>query len=130
MPNRYEAKKEDFESAKLYEKEFLFQTKMIENLINKDSDADIVSFSPLEYDEFLVLDEYLKKKENQKVLKAIPETVWQANAINKKAYQIPRGNASVLEPTYVFYKPFLEEYQINLDEEKIKNMKSKYEIAR
>lgn len=129
VPNRYEAKKEDFESAKLYEKEFLFQTKMIENLINKDSDADIVSFSPLEYDEFLVLDEYLKKKENQKVLKAIPETVWQANAINKKAYQIPRGNASVLDPTYVFYKPFLEEYQINLDEEKIKNMTPEEIIA-
>ena len=128
-PNGYEAKKEDFESEKLYEKEFLFQTKMIENLINKDSDADIVSFSPLEYDKFLVLDGYLKEKENQKVLKAVPETVWQANTINKKTYQIPRGNVSVLESTYVFYKPFLEEYQISLDGEKIKNMSPEEVIA-
>lgn len=129
MPNRYEAKEEDFDSRDLDKKEFLFQTKMIENLISKDSDADIVNFSPLEYEQFLNLNEYLKKKENQKVLKVIPKSIWKVNAINKKTYQIPKGNSTVLQLTYMFYKPFLEKYHINLDEEKIKNMAPEEIIA-
>ena len=112
MPDKYEAKQEDFESGNLYESEFLFQTKMIENLLEKDADADIAGFSPLEYEKFLELDEYLKTEENKKVLNAIPEKVWKANTINQKTYQIPRGNVSIFELTYVFYKPFLEKYQI------------------
>ncbi|WP_461816189.1 hypothetical protein [Faecalimonas sp.] len=129
MPNRYEAKEEDFDSRDLSKKEFLFQTKMIENLISKDSDADIVNFSPLEYDKFLNLNEYLKKEENQKVLKVIPESIWKVNAINKKTYQIPRGNVTVSQLTCMFYKPFLEKYHINLEEEKIKNMTPEEIIA-
>lgn len=122
MPDKYEAKQEDFESGNLYESEFLFQTKMIENLLEKDADADIAGFSSLEYEKFLALDEYLKEEENKKVLNAIPETVWKANTINQKTYQIPRGNVSIFQLTYVFYKPFLEKYQINLDETGIENM--------
>lgn len=122
MPDRYEGKSEDFESGDLFEKEFLFQTKLIENLTEKDADADIVGFSPLEFEKFLELDQYLEEEENKKVFNAIPETVWKANAINQKTYQIPRGNASVSELTYTFYRPFIEKYQINLDEEEIKKM--------
>lgn len=66
MPDKYEAKQEDFESGNLYESEFLFQTKMIENLLEKDADADIAGFSSLEYEKFLALDEYLKEEENKK----------------------------------------------------------------
>ena len=122
MPDRYEGKSEDFESGDLFEKEFLFQTKLIENLTEKDADADIVGFSPLEFEEFLELDQYLEEEENKKVFNVIPETVWKANAINQKTYQIPRGNASVSELTYTFYRPFIEKYQINLAEEEIKKM--------
>lgn len=122
LPDRYEAKQEDFENGTLNQKEFLFQAEKIKKLTEKDTDADIVEFSPLEYGEFLRLDPYLEKEENKKVLKAIPETVWKANTINGKVYQIPNGNISVSEAAYVFYRPFLEKYQITLDEEKIKKM--------
>lgn len=129
IPDRYEAKQEDFESGNLLEKEFLFQTKVIENLLDKDKDADIMAFSPLEYKKFLELDQYLKEEENKKVLNAVPEKVWKANTINQKTYQIPRGNVSISELTYVFYRPFLEKYQINLDEMEIQN-KTPEEIIR
>lgn len=122
VPNRYEAKQEDFEKGNLFQKEFLFQTTMIDDLIKKDADADIVGFSPLEYEKFLKLDSYLEKQENKKVLKTIPSTAWKANEINKGTYQIPKGNVSISELTYLFYKPFLQEYHINLEEEKIKDM--------
>lgn len=125
LPDSYEATEEEMEDGSWYWKELLDHGNRVENLLFKDEEADIVTFAPMEYDKFLVLDDYLEKEEIENVKKAIPEKVWKINKINGSTYQIPRGNIGVKETVYRFYKPFLEEYQIELNKEEMKAMNPK-----
>ncbi len=102
--------------------EYVDSEKKVANLLENDSDADIVGFAPLEYKRFLILDDYLGREENQKVLEALPDSIWKVNRINGETYQIPKGNVAIHETVYSFYTPFLEQYQITLKEEEIKEM--------
>lgn len=122
LPNSCEVSEEEMADGSWYRKELLDRGKRVENLLSRDKDADIVSFAPVEYDKFLVLDSYLEKEEIENVKKAIPEEIWRINTINGNIRQIPRGNLCVKETVYCFYKPFLEEYQIELNEKEIKAM--------
>lgn len=62
MSRWYEATEKDFKEDRVYEKELEFSTNLINRLLEKDSDADIVGFQPLEYNQFLVLDSYIEKQ--------------------------------------------------------------------
>lgn len=122
LPDGYVAAEEETADGSWYGKELLGRGRRLENLLSKDENADIVTFAPMEYDKFLVLDSYLEEKEIGNVKEAIPEEIWEVNRINGSTYQIPRGNIGVKETVYRFYKPFLEDYQIELNEEEIRGM--------
>ena len=125
MPRWYEATEEDFEEDRIYEKELGFSANHIKRLLEKDSDADIVGFQPLEYNQFLVLDSYLEKEENKKVFQTLPSASWENSRINGEFYQIPKGNVSIGETVYCFYRPFVEQYKIALDEAAVTKMSPK-----
>lgn len=94
----------------------------VERLIEKDEDADICEFSELEYGKFMELDSYFQEEGMQKAKAAIPEVIWEQNQIQGKTYQIPKGMSGVTETTYMFHSEFLEKYQIELEEEQIRQM--------
>lgn len=125
LPDSYEASEEEMADGSWYWKELLSCGNHVSNLLSEDKEADIVTFAPMEYDKFLALDSYLEAEEIENVKKAIPEKVWKINEINETTYQIPRGNIGVKEAVYNFYKPFLEDYQIELNKEEIKAMNPK-----
>lgn len=122
VSNRYEVSPEDFENNSFMKNDYLFQTTFIENLVNKDPEADIVSFSPMEFEKFAGLDQYLLEDKNSKVLESLPNAIWDINRINGKTYQIPKGNASLTEITYIFNKSFIEKHNIDLEANNIENM--------
>lgn len=121
-PDEYEASAEEIEDGSWYPKQVEISGTKIRKLLQTDSKADIIEFSPIEYMEFLPLDEYFKEEKIKQVKEAFPDPIWEVNGINERTYQIPRGNVCVKETVYSFYKPFLEENQIELDEETIRQM--------
>lgn len=112
-----------------YKRELEFEGSQIERLLQSDSEADIVAYHPIEYQEFLPLNDYFEKEETQKIKSALPEAIWNANYVGEKIYQIPRGNVSIEETVYMFYKPFLEEYGIELNVEMIREMEPREVIT-
>lgn len=122
-------RKKEVSSEDRYKQELAFAGRQIETLLQEDPEADIVLYQPIEYQEFLPLDTYLEKEENKKVKQALPEAIWNANRAGETTYQIPKGNVAINETTYRFYKPFLEQYDIALDTEKIRQMTPQEVIA-
>lgn len=119
----YQVTDEDWKNGEVMKKDLQFAGKIVETILKNDFEADIVNFKPIEYQQFIPLDEYF---ENQKeVKKVIPDSIWKANLINGKIYQIPKGGVSISETVYCFYKPFLEQYQVELNEKVIKQMSPK-----
>lgn len=102
-----------------------FSEQPVKELVEKDESADIVYFSSKEYQEYLVLDDYSDGEDMKKAKEALLPEIWDANCIGGKTYQIPKGNVNIYETVYCFYKPFLEEYQIEVNEEEIKQMSPK-----
>ncbi len=102
-----------------------FSEMLIKDLVEKDKTADISGFSAKEYQQFLVLDDYFSLESMRKTKEALPKKIWDVNSINGKTYQIPRGNAAIYETVYCFNKPFLEEYQLTINEEEIRKMSPK-----
>ena len=94
----------------------------VQEIISKDKDADIMPFSHMEYQRFISLDSYFHTDGMKKAKISIPEALWEVNQINAESYQIPRTLVSAKETIYAFYKPFLEQYQIDVDEETVRKM--------
>ena len=117
-----ESEQKEMRGEEHYKYELEFEGSQIERVLQRDSEADIVEYRPIEYQEFLPLDDYLEKEENQKIKSALPEAIWNVNYVGEKIYQIPRGNVSIEETVYRFYRPFLEEYGIELNTEMIREM--------
>ena len=128
LPSRSDVKKSREEKVDLledYKEDLDFAKNRMEQLLKKDREADIVSYQPLDYEAFLPLNEYLAKEENVKVKEALPKAIWNVNRVNGELYQIPKGNVSINETVYIFYKPFLEQYGIELNPEEIRQMNPK-----
>ncbi len=119
------AEDERITNEEYYKKMLDFDRNQIETLLQEDTEADIVMYQPLEYQKFLPLNDYLEKEENRKVKETIPEAIWNVNRVGEKIYQIPKGNVTIDETVYTFYKPFLEQYGIKIDTERVKQMTPK-----
>lgn len=119
------AEEERITNEEYYKRRLDFDRNQIEKLLQEDTEADIVMYQPLEYQQFLPLNDYLEKEENKKVKEAIPEAIWKVNRVGEKMYQIPKGNVVINETVYTFYKPFLEKYGIKIDTEAVKQMTPK-----
>lgn len=104
------------------QKEIEASGKVVKEIISKDEWADIVRFSGMEYQQFLTLDSYFQSGGMAKAKESIPKPLWEVNRINGKSYQVPRGLVSARETVYVFYRPFLEKYQIDIDEADVHEM--------
>lgn len=111
-----------YEDGSWIEKSILGEAQNTRYLVRQDPQADIAGFSPAEYSLFHTLDAFLESEDGRKAREALPEKIWEANRIKGKLFQIPRGNVSVHGTAYCFRKSFLDQYQIRLDEEKIKKM--------
>ncbi len=122
LPDSYEAAAEEEEGGFRLEQELICSGEAIQTLLQNDLDADIAQFSSMEYDRFLPLDSYMESEGMQRAQAAIPQEIWDVNRINGTTYQIPRGNVCVKEAAYCFQKSFLDQYRVDLDEEKIKKM--------
>lgn len=105
-----------------FQKEIESSGKVIKELISKDEGADIARFSRMEYQQFLPLDPYFQSEGMVKAKESIPEPLWEVNRINGKSYQVPRGLVSAKETVYIFYRPFLEKYQIDIAEAAVREM--------
>lgn len=119
------AEDERITNEEYYKKMLDFDRNQIEKLLQEDTEADIVKYQPLEYQKFLPLNDYLEKEENRKVKETVPEAAWNVNRVGEKIYQIPKGNVTIDETVYTFYKPFLEQYEIEIDTETVKGMTPK-----
>lgn len=101
---------------------------MIQSIVNKtmmsvdnlkDNDADICMFLKNSYSKYITLDKYDVLKKLEKVM---PKENLDDSRINDKLYMIPKGNMTLSKKSYKFDKYFLNNYNIGLDEEKIKTM--------
>lgn len=119
------AEDERITNEEYYKKMLDFDRNQIETLLQEDHEADIVMYQPLEYQKFLPLNDYLEKEENRKVKETVPKAIWNVNRVGEKIYQIPKGNVTIAETVYTFYKPFLEQYGIKIDTEMVKQMTPK-----
>ena len=75
-----------------YKKSLDFSAHLIRTLKEQDPQADIVPFSPMEYREFVALDDSLASEKNSSVLDSLPDPIWNVNRINGKTYQIGRAH--------------------------------------
>lgn len=105
-----------------FENEFKYSATSIKTLLQEDPEADIAMFSPVQYRQFLELDSYFNSEYMKKAKSTLPEKIWEVCKINGNTYQIPRGNTNIQEPSYCFAKGFLKQYQITLNEEKLRQM--------
>ena len=105
-----------------YKKSLDFSAHLIRTLKEQDPQADIVPFSPMEYREFVALDDSLASEKNSSVLDSLPDPIWNVNRINGKTYQIPRGSMPLSDTVYSFSASFLKDYNLTLNEQEITSM--------
>lgn len=105
-----------------YKKSLDFSAHLIRTLKEQDPQADIVPFSPMEYREFVALDDSLASEKNSSVLDSLPDPIWNVNRINGKTYQIPRGSMPLSDTIYSFSASFLKDYNLTLNEQEITSM--------
>ena len=105
-----------------YKKSLDFSAHLIRTLKEQDPQADIVPFSPMEYREFVALDDSLASEKNSSVLDSLPDPIWNVNSINGKTYQIPRGSMPLSDTVYSFSASFLKDYNLTLNEQEITSM--------
>lgn len=81
----------------------------IDLLKEKDDHVDILKFEKINYNDYLVLDDELKKEEFSSLLNIFPKQAQITQKINGNTYQIPKPSVLWSQPIYSIDSSFMED---------------------